>query len=197
MGIRIQPREIDVPTEDPFKNDLLGRKESAEVLTYLVGSIEGPCALAVDAAWGNGKTTFLRVWSQHLRNQRFPVVKFNAWETDFSGDPFVALSTELTEGLREYADEPLAEKIDETKKAAKEVLRRAVPGVIRVATAGILNVGPLLEKEVGQALASYAEARLSEYKEAQKSVEAFQACPARHGEDVDAIQREPTPDRSY
>ena len=173
MGIRIQPREIEVPTDDPFKNDLLERKVSAEVLTSLVDSIDGPCALAVDAAWGNGKTTFLEMWSQHLRNQGFPVVKFNAWETDFSGDPFVALSTELTEGLHEYTDEPLATKIANTRKVAKEVLRRVVPGVIRVATAGILDVAPLLEKEVGQALASYAEGRLTEYQESQKSVEAF------------------------
>ena len=35
MGIRIQPREIDVPEDGPFKNDLLGRKEPAEVLTLL------------------------------------------------------------------------------------------------------------------------------------------------------------------
>ena len=175
MGIRIQPREIDVPENDPFKNDLLGRKEPAEVLTHLVGSIEGPCVLAVDAAWGAGKTTFLKIWSQHLRNQGFPVVEFNAWETDHSGNPFVALSSELTEGLQEYKDEPLAQKIDETKKAAKEVFRRAVPGAIRVATAGILDVGPLMEmeKEVGQALASYAKDRLSEYQEAQKSVNTF------------------------
>ena len=161
MGIRIQPREIEVPTDDPFKNDLLERKVSAEVLTSLVDSIDGPCALAVDAAWGNGKTTFLEMWSQHLRNQGFPVVKFNAWETDFSGDPFVALSTELTEGLHEYTDEPLATKIANTRKVAKEVLRRVVPGVIRVATAGILDGAPLLEKEVGQAFASYAEGRLT------------------------------------
>lgn len=173
MGIRIQPREIEVPEKDPFKNDLLGRKEPAEILTHLVGSIEGPCVLAVDAAWGAGKTTFLRIWSQHLRNQGFPVVEFNAWETDHSGDPFVALSSELTEGLQECKDEPLAQKIDETKKAAKEVFRRAVPGAIRVATAGILDVGPLMEKEVGQALASYAKVRLSEYQEAQKSVNTF------------------------
>ena len=173
MGIRIQPREIDVNADDPFKNDLLDRKESVEVLTHLVGNIEGPCVLAVDAAWGTGKTTFLRIWAQHLRNQGFPIVEFNAWETDFSGDPFVALSTELTEGLHEHKDEPLATKIADTKKKGKEVLRRAVPGLIRVATAGILDVGPLLEKEVGQALASYAEARLSEYQEAQKSVKAF------------------------
>lgn len=175
MGIRIQPREIDIPEKDPFKNDLLGRKEPAEVLTHLVGSIEGPCVLAVDAAWGAGKTTFLKIWSQHLRNQRFPVVEFNAWETDHSGDPFVALSSELTEGLQEYKDEPLEPKIAKTKEMATELLRRSVPGVIRVATAGILDVSPLMEKEIGQALASYAKVRLSEYQEAQKSVNAFRS----------------------
>ena len=168
--IRIQPCEIKVPPNNPFENDRLGRQEPAEILTHLLGSLEGPCVLAVDAMWGNGKTTFLRMWAQHLRDQEFPVVKFNAWETDFSGDPFVALSTELIEGLSQDTDTPLGQKIAETK----EVLRRAVPGLIRVATAGILNVEPLLGKEVGQALASYAEARMSEYQGAQQSVEAFQ-----------------------
>lgn len=174
--IRIQPHEIDVPPSNPFENDRLGRKEPAEILTHLLSSLEGPCVLAVDAAWGNGKTTFLRMWVQYLRNEKFPVVKFNAWETDFSGDPFVALSTELTEGLEGIGqdnDTPLEQKIDETKARAKKVLRRAVPGLIRVATAGILDVDPLVEKEVGQALASYAEARMSEYQETQKSVKAF------------------------
>ena len=175
MAIRIQPRDIEVPEDDPFRNDLLGRRESVEVLTYLVGSFEGPCVLAVDAAWGNGKTTFLKIWAQHLRNQGFPVVGFNAWETDFSGDPFVALSTELTEGLREYANKSMSmeKKVGDTKKCAKEVLRRAVPGVIRLATAGILDINPLLEKEVGNALVSYAEERLSSYQEAQESVKKF------------------------
>lgn len=41
MGIRIQPREIDIPKDDPFKNDLLGRKEPVEVLTHIVGALEG------------------------------------------------------------------------------------------------------------------------------------------------------------
>ena len=173
MGIRIQPREIDVPEADPFKNDLLSRQEPAEVLTHLVGSLEGPCVLAVDAAWGAGKTTFLKIWSQHLRNNGFPVVEFNAWETDYAGDPFVALSSELTDGLHKYTDEPLATKIADMKKKATEVLRRAVPGVIRFATAGSLDIDPLLEKEMGQTLASLAEERLSGYQAAQKSVKAF------------------------
>ena len=173
MGIRIQPREIDVPVDDPFANDLLDRKESVEVLTHLVRSFEGPCVLAVDAAWGNGKTTFLKIWAQYLRNERFPVVEFNAWETDFSGDPFVALSTELTEGLQEYTktdkDKPLELKIAKTKKVATELLRRSVPGLIRLGAASI----PLVGTEVGEALASYPEKSLSEYQEAKKSIKEF------------------------
>ena len=173
MGIRIQPREIDVPQNNPFENDRLGRQEPIEILTHLIGSLEGPCVLAIDAMWGNGKTTFLRMWAQYLRNQEFPVVEFNAWETDHAGDPFVALSSELTDGLHKYTDDPLATKIADMKKGATEVLRRAVPGLIRVATAGVIDVSALMEKEAGQFLASYAEARMSEYQGAQQSVKAF------------------------
>ena len=173
MGIRIQPQEIEVPERDPFKYDLLDRKEPVEILTHLVGSIEGPCVLAVDAAWGTGKTTFLRIWAQHLRNQGFPIVEFNAWETDFTGDPFVALSSELTDGLSEYTDKSLSEKITAAKDAAKEVLQRAIPGIIRIATAGILDVSSLTEKEIGQFLASYAQERLAGYQGARESVQNF------------------------
>ena len=173
MGFRIQPQEIEIPEDDPFKNDLLGRKETVEVLTHLLESIEGPCVLAVDAAWGTGKTTFLKMWSQHLRNSEFNVVEFNAWETDFSADPFVAISSELTNRLHDDTDASLSHKINSAKKAATEVAVRAIPGVIRVATAGILDVTPLLGIELGEAIASYARDRLSRYQEMQESVKEF------------------------
>ena len=173
MGIRIQPLQIDIPEDEPFKNDLLGRKDTVDVLTHLLGSIEGPCVLAVDAPWGTGKTTFLKMWSQHLRNNNFRVVEFNAWETDFSEDPFVAISAELTNRLHDDTDTSLSEKINVAKKAATKVALRAIPGLIRVATAGILDVAPLLEKEIGEAIASYAKDRLAQYQETRQSVEEF------------------------
>ena len=166
MGIRIQPLEIEPPEYDPFRNDLLDRKEPVEVLTHLVGSLEGPCVLAVDAAWGNGKTTFLNIWARYLRNQEFPIVQFNAWATDFSGDPFLALSKELTGGLKEYTDESMAQKIED---GAKAVLQWTVPTLIRFGAASI----PLAGADVGQALASYAKERLSSYQQAKESVPEF------------------------
>ena len=178
MGFRIQPKEVDIPEDDPFKNDRLGRKEPAEILTRILESIEGPCVLAVDAPWGAGKTTFLKMLGHHLRHHGFPILEFNAWETDFAGDPFLALSEELSVGLRKYASRAGDGGIDRVKlyklrKVTTEVLRRAVPGAIRLATAGLLDVSPMVEKEVGQALASYAQKRLSEYLDTRTSLQTF------------------------
>ncbi len=166
MGIRIQPLDIEIPKTAPFKNDLLGRKEPVEVLTHLIGSIEGPCVLAVDAAWGAGKTTFLKMWSQHLRNSGFSVIEFNAWETDFIGDPFITLSGELEDGLRQYIGQSLAGKIEAMKKVATEVVRRAIPAAIKIAA-------PEPLKEIGQVLASFAEERMSSYRKEQELVKEF------------------------
>ena len=174
MGFRIQPLDICVPEQDPFKNDLLERKEPAEILTSLVASLEGPCVIAIDAGWGTGKTTFLRMWVRHLRNEGFPIIEFNAWETDFSGDPFISLSTELTESLSRYTeDKSIETRIERTKKAAKEVVLRSLPSAIRFATAGLLSIEPLLEKELAHALSSFAEDEMSEYQKVRKAVREF------------------------
>ena len=169
MAIRVQPLDIEVPEDDPFKNDLLGRQEAVETLTHLVGNFEGPCVLAVDAPWGDGKTTFLRIWAQHLRNEGFPVVEFNAWETDFSEDPFVTLSGELTEGLHTSAGESLGDRIEAITNAAKDVLRRVAPGAIRLAVGTV----PIVGAELGPALSAYAEESLSQTREARESVREF------------------------
>lgn len=100
--VRVQPSDLCIPEEAPFGFDRLGRKKSAEVLTRIVSRIKGPCVLALDAPWGYGKTTFLKMWEAWLRQeaQGFPVVAcFNAWEADFTHHPFRALSSELTKKL--------------------------------------------------------------------------------------------------
>ena len=170
MGIRIQPREIEIPEDDPFKNNLLGRKESVEVITHLMGSIEGPCVLAVDAPWGTGKTTFLNIWIQYLRNNNFPVVKFNAWESDFTEDPFVAIAAELSDGLQHYIPMKHRAKISTFKKAAAKVLLRTASSAIEAVTHGIVDIAGIIENRKEE---SYAEARISRYQETQHYVKDF------------------------
>lgn len=61
MKFHVQPMPVIVSPHAPLENDRLNRTAAAEILTGLAGSIEGPCVIALDAAWGMGKTTFLRM----------------------------------------------------------------------------------------------------------------------------------------
>ena len=167
MGMGVQPREIEVPEDDPFRNDLLGRREAADTLTHLVGNLDGPCAIAVDAAWGFGKTTFLSMWSQLLRNQGFPVLAFNAWETDFSDDPFLTLSTELTVGLQSGKTRLPGTMIETLKSASGDVLRWMGPGAVRLAASQV----PVVGAQLGEGEAALVEERLSRHSRAGASVE--------------------------
>ena len=127
--------------------------------------------MAIDAPWGAGKTTFLKMWTRHLREGRdFSVIEFNAWETDFSADPFVTLSSELTNGLEEYVGKWLTDtKIKELKETAREVFKQIVLNCIKFSTSGIIDLSPLKEKD----LISYAERRLLEYKSNKESLRKF------------------------
>ena len=170
MGFRVQPRVFDIPENDPFANDRLGRKEPAEVLTRLVRSFDGPCVIAVDAAWGNGKTTFLRMWAQHLRIVGCPVVEFNAWETDFAADPFLALTEEMIEELSKYEDTN-GTTIDTFKSKASKVLRQVAPEIVQSVAVSIS--GPVAGKTVGSLLEALAKERMSEYTESKKAIRDF------------------------
>ena len=166
--MRIQPSEIEITSENPFRHDLLERKKSVEILTNLVDNLEGPCVLAVDAAWGAGKTTFIKMWAKHLRSKEFPVVEFNAWKTDFSEDPFAALSSDLIKGLDEYTDNGIGEAISDVKEVAQQLAIWTLPSMIRLGTAGFVNIP---QSEVAELVRG--EYGLNAYEKAQETVEKF------------------------
>ena len=170
---RVQPPDIEVSPGNPFEHDKLDREVTIETLTQLVSSIEGPCVLALDALWGAGKTTFLNIWAQYLRDKRFTVVKFNAWETDFSGDPFVALCTEMTtslDKLSEMEDTKLSEKVASVKKSSQVVIQHVISGTVRNMTAGMIDINQMSAAMAGQ---SAEPQRFVEYREAKKALEDF------------------------
>ena len=171
MSTPIRPGDIEVLENDPFKNDLLDRKETAELLTDVVRSIEGPGVVAIDAAWGTGKTTFLKMWVQRLRNDKFTVIEFNAWKTDFANDPFLALSTELQNGLD--GAETSSEAMERFRECSKKVLQHGLPDVVRLVTSGLPVLGAVAGKITEAAIETFTESRVSSYVETKEAVAAF------------------------
>ena len=176
MRTRIKPNDIDVPRDNPFQYDTLDRKESVKILARLIASMEGPAVLGIDADWGNGKTTFLRMLQRFLENGAVPVVSFNAWESDYVSDPFTAIATELTDRLGKRADatdQKARDRIEAGLQRAKAVIRARTPAIVQSLLAALPVVGKPLGEIVDGLRDSYVDERVSAYRDARKSVEEF------------------------
>jgi len=134
--MKIRHADIVIPKNDPFANCKLKRKQYAEILTNIVDSYTDGFVMALNNKWGTGKTTFVKMWKQHLENSNFKTLYFNAWENDFEKDVLVALISEL-EDLKEA----------KTEEVFKVVLNNAVPFAKKIVPS-ILKT--LADKYVGE-----------------------------------------------
>lgn len=93
--IKFKFEEIDIPENNPFQNCQLGRQDYATILESIVVNGKDGYVMSLDGAWGSGKTTFVKMWQQQLKNHGFTTIYFNAWKHDYMTDPLVALIGEL------------------------------------------------------------------------------------------------------
>ena len=90
--------ELEIPERNPFQNDKLDRSHLSDVLTDVVTFYgQSGCVMALNGEWGAGKTTFVKMWGQKLKNDGFKTLYFNAWVTDFSDDALMSIVSELKE----------------------------------------------------------------------------------------------------
>lgn len=171
LPIRISEHELRIDNDKPFQSDRLGRKPSCDLLTHFANCVDGPCTMAIDAAWGHGKTTFLRLWSAHLEQNAFLVIKINAWETDYFDDPFLAIVGEMTKQLKASG------QVDVSKQSRFSQLQKCFAKVVSIAPRfiEIPFITPTGEDvaEIISAFKTDASIRLKQYKELLASVEEF------------------------
>jgi len=144
--------EIEVPNDDPFRDDVLGRKEVVEFLANLVGRTTGPFVLAIDSEWGTGKTTLIAMLQAMLRKQNFQCIHFNAWKADYVSDPLVPMvaainQIELPEG---DAARIFRDRLKTIKKGTGILAKRSVIAGVKAATFGILDLESDVEKVVAE-----------------------------------------------
>ena len=75
MILKHQP--IDIEDNDIFKFDKLDRKESIENLSSLLISTNNAFTLSINANWGAGKTTFIKLWKAYLKHAKIDKSKMD------------------------------------------------------------------------------------------------------------------------
>jgi hypothetical protein len=111
--------------------DCLGLKPFCERIESFIlvehDYVDGSLVLGLNAGFGAGKTTFLNMWERDLRTRReqgqfvpMPLV-LNAWESDYCGDPLLAILANLIEVLDEWNGEDNEGEKSALKEAAKDM----------------------------------------------------------------------------
>lgn len=164
-NITYKLKELEVPSEEPFRFDALKREPSVEAVSSLISELSGPFVLAIDSPWGTGKTTFVRMLKSVLEKKEHPCLYFNAWETDFSTDPLVAflgeISTLLSDDISEDSD--LAKYFNKTKKIAGKLAKRGLPLAAKLLTNGVLDIDAATEKILADGVSETVSDAVDEY----------------------------------
>ena len=129
--------------EDGFdEHDKLSRKPTGDKLSELVERIDDPLVIALDGAWGSGKSFFLKCWvGEHLKRDgnTTQTVYFDAFKNDFLDDPLIALTGAIAERFEESGDKTAQKAWDKAKRVAPALGRAIVRAGVSVATAGLVN----------------------------------------------------------
>lgn len=171
--MKIKHLELVIPEDNPFANCKLGREKYATVLTDIVNTFPDGFVLAVNNEWGTGKTTFIKMWEQHLKNQGFQTIYFNAWENDFDGNPLVALMAELKTLTKSNSKRNKLFKsvVEKGAVLAKNALPAVAKGLVKryVDTEALLDGVEGVMEDVGKNL----QDRIKEYTKKKESIAGF------------------------
>lgn len=146
--VKAKVRDIEIPEKDPFANDKLERRRYAEVLTSAVNAYQDGAVMALNGAWGTGKTTFVKMWQQYLKSKDFSVVYYNAWEDDISEEPLLSLLRNLNEIAKEHDDG----KLEKVFKIGGRVLAGLAVGAVKGAFGKLGEIVAEAGKEAMDAL---------------------------------------------
>jgi len=167
--MRFEPQKLEIDDNDPWASSAFQLSDTGERLTNLVEQAEGPAVISLTAPWGTGKTTFLDMWSASLRSKgakSAKVVKFSAWEVDYTHDALVALIQELNDQLNN--DGGNSTSLARIKSKGGDLLKYIAPLGVKLATSGLVDI-----QGVGDLAGQIVEKKLADHENAKRSAMEF------------------------
>ena len=133
--------------QDVWADDFMGRKPSCDFLTKYLSANEHVKVLNVNSPWGSGKTFFLERWKAEL-SKKHVCVLFNAWETDYSAEPLLALVTCIEQQTKDNLDITATEAGRRAVDVSAGILKKAMPLIAK----GLVRkyVGVDLDELIGE-----------------------------------------------
>ena len=173
-----------VEDSDGFGKDILKRQEFGEALLNLVTRSTDELVISLDGKWGEGKTTFVKMWQGLLKEKGIPSIYIDAFKNDYTEDAFISIASAITS----YVDQHSAnsEKRTEFKEKAKKVGVRLLTWTakigIKAATLGIIKesdidalseIGNEVAADTSETIADLVNERLNAHIKETEIIQSF------------------------
>lgn len=165
-----------IEEDDIFKNDRLDRKDAIENLSHLIVSTKEALTLSINADWGAGKTTFVKLWQKYLKKEHsVNSIYFSAWEDDFSKEPLISILGEINKYISDNysAESATLQKFEKVKEFGGKVLKRGIPAFIKGATSGVLDIDKGFEGAIGAITEETAKELINNYSKDKEITQKF------------------------
>ncbi len=184
MHLTVPEPKIELYEDGFDDHDQLDREATGKKLSDLVERIDDPMVIALDGAWGSGKSFFLKCWvGEHKNhNSETKTVYFDAFEHDFLDDPLIALTGAIAkrfESAESQEEGQKSERSRQIKKAAWAIGKGALRIGASVATFGATEALSDVGDAVANAVGDEAEAFLNSGKGDEEAVKFWNAHDAR------------------
>lgn len=174
--LEIAPNEGFSPDKDIFERKAFGRN-----ILNIIENINDELVLAIDAPWGEGKTTFIKMWRGMLAGEGIKSIYFDAFENDYQEDSFLAIAAEIYSIIDDKKEEEKSQFKEKTVSALK-ILGRAGSRIVTKSLIGFAlddtffddtNTIKDVSKEASDLVDSYVDKRLENAKQDKQSLLEF------------------------
>src|SRR5690348_4356675 len=168
--MRLITPPLVIEEDEPFKNDILKRKDFGRRLLNLVIRSTDELVISLDGQWGEGKTTFVKMWQGLLNQSGVPNIYIDAFANDYIDDAFITVASAITSFADVNTSKPDENAVkdfkDKTRKVGVRFLSWSAGLGIKAATLGIISAAEIEElKEIKNDLAKGTSAALSKFIE--------------------------------
>jgi len=173
-----------VEDSDGFGKDILKRQEFGDALLNLVSRSTDELVISLDGKWGEGKTTFVKMWQGLLKEKGIPSIYIDAFKNDYTEDAFISIASAITSYVDQHSAE--SEKSTEFKDKAKKVGVRLLTWTakigIKAATLGIIKESDIdtlseisgdVAADTSETIASLVKERLNAHIKETEVIQSF------------------------
>jgi len=142
----------EIDKDNIFEHDKLDRELAIENLSNLIESTHEAFTMSINADWGAGKTTFVKLWKVFLQEKKnVESIYFSAWEDDFSQEPLISILGEINKYIDEKFQnkEPIKSKVEKVKEIGSKVIKRGLPAFLNGMTGGTIDAEKAIEQAWG------------------------------------------------